>query len=129
MIKEIPEAIMIHMPEDYFREGGYPERKLQLFRRFYETMGTGSGEDERCFYHFIGHIPRHPINRAFICFRGMVQYKAIIVEFLQNKPIKIPGYEHPRPRNWMVTTGPVERAPEGLIQPGFRGFRYTKNLF
>ncbi len=125
MIKEIPEAIMIHMPEDYFRESGYPELKTALFRRFYEAMGTAEGEDDRCFYHFIGHIPRHEVSRVYVCFHGFVQYKAIIVQFLRDSI----GPGSQVPRNFIVTTGPVEKAPEGMIQKGFRGFRYSNHLF
>lgn len=128
-MNEILDAIMIHMPNAFFKEEGYPRLKMASFRRFYETMGTADGDDDRCFHHFIGQIPRQPVSRVFVCFHGFVQYRAFVVEFIRNKPLILPGYSHPRPRNWMVTTGPVEKAPEGMIQKGFRGFRYTKNLF
>jgi hypothetical protein len=130
---ERPEYIMINVPEAFFRhEGKIMGDREMAFRKFYEGMGSDDpivyGD---CFYHFISTIPTHWKNliAIYVCFRGFVQYKAIIVDFLKNQPVMLETYQHPDPRNWVITTGPVEKAPPGMIQKGFRGFRYTHKLF
>lgn len=123
---ERPAAILTNVPKAYFHDGGAPVMKEAAFRRFYESMGY---DNESCFYHFISGVPVHPVQHVYICFGGFVQYKAIVVEFLKNQPISLPNFDHPFPRNWMITTGPVVKAPPGMVQRGFRGFRYTKHLF
>jgi len=122
MQKEIPPAIMINVPEVFIKEKG--ER---VFRRVYERMGM-PGFEEECFYHFISNVPVHKVCSAFVCFLGCIQYKVIVVDYLRNQPINLPGYQHPA-RDWLVVTGPVIAAPAGMMQKGFRGFRYTQNLF
>jgi hypothetical protein len=130
MMIEKPEAIMINVPEAFFKhKGKIVGDREKHFRAFYEAMGTSKLPEESCFYHFISTVPTHQVNIVFVCFRGFVQYKAIIVEFLKNKPVMLADYQHPKPRNWAVTTGPVVKAPEGMVQKGFRGFRYCKKLF
>jgi hypothetical protein len=121
MITEKPEALMIHMPEDYFNDG---VNKEELLRRYYETMGYGNHEAD-CFYHFISSIPVHDVTHVFVCFKGHVQYKAILVDKLRNQR-PYPDWEC---RHYLVTTGPVIKAPEGMVQRGFRGFRYCRMLF
>ncbi len=120
---------MINVPIAFFEHEGkiVGDREL-AFRAHYESMGAEVNPDGT-FYHFISSIPTHEIERIYICFKGMVQYKAFIVEFLRNQPVMLHDYQHPEPRNWVVTTGPVEKAPAGMVQKGFRGFRYCDKLF
>ena len=133
MITDKPEAIMINVPNAFFEEKKQPilnwEAKEKAFRIFYETMGMPGNNEHGCFYHFISTVPVHRVTSVYVCFKGKVQYKAVVVEYLRNQAVMLDGYEHPEPRNWVVTTGPVIKAPEGMIQKGFRGFRYCKNLF
>ncbi len=148
----LPEAILINIPESYFLHGfnmpsyfqapnnykrykkereQHKARREAAFRRFYETMHKRSDQD--CFYHFISSCPAEEIAKniqfVYVCFQGFVQYKALLVEFRRNQAIDEPNYKHPEPRDWCITTGPVVKAPEGFAQQGFRGFRYTKDLF
>lgn len=152
----IPEAIMLHVPENFFGHGydeagfanaGYDEaykvsyetysnQREQVFRRFYESMGNGGDED--CFYHFISTCPAKEladgIMHVYVCFRGKVQYKAILVKFMVNEIVDLPTYKHLTPRNWCITTGPVEKPPEDILlkdvwKGARQGFRYTKNIF
>jgi hypothetical protein len=137
---------MINVPEAFFKHDfeeanlhkneankwkikDWMEAREDMFRRFYETMGSRAEDD--CFYHFISSVPTHSkdITHVFVCFRGFVQYKAIVVEFLKDKAVMLPSYEHPTPRDWVITTGPVVKAPAGMVQKGFRGFRYCDMLF
>ena len=85
--------------------------------------------EDTCFYHFISTIPVHEVTTVYVCFKGRVQYKAIVVQFLRMQSVMLDDYQHPEPRNWVVTTGPVVKAPEGMMQKGFRGFRYCGELF
>lgn len=136
---DIPHAIMINVPEAYFRDGGFPEKKEAAFRRYYETMGRQGREDE-CFHHWISGIPVHEKNilEAFVCFRGAIQYKARVVEFRRNHTERFRVWDDVHecyaiyidgPRNWVITTGPVIPAPEFIPQKGFRGFRYVETIF
>lgn len=121
---------MINVPEAFFsHKGKIQGDREKHFREFYESMGTDRLPSDSCFYHFISTIPVHEVLTAFVCFKGFVQYRAIIVKFLKMEPVFLPSYEHPEPRNWMVTTGPVIKAPTPIPMKGFRGFRYTNNLF
>lgn len=121
MLTEKPDAIMINVPEGFFRDTQYRE---ESFRRYYESMGKPGNEDG-CFYHWISTIPVQDVTTVYVCFRGKVQYKAFLVEKIKNGRPR-PEWEQ---RNWIVTTGPVEKPPVDIPQRGFRGFRYTKNLF
>lgn len=127
----IPDAILINVPDAFFKhEGKIKGDREQAFRRYYETMGSLPGlDDDACFYHFISSIPTIEVQWVYVCFRGYVQYKAILVKFMRNEPVMLATYQHPRPRNWCVTTGPVIKAPEQISMKGFRGFKYTKELF
>lgn len=127
----IPEAILINVPDAFFNHKGKIEGDREIaFRKFYEQMGK-SDNSEDCFYHFISSIPTvEQIQYVYVCFKGYVQYRAILVQFLRNQPVMLPGYQHPEPRNWCVTTGPVIKALENNFpMKGFRGFKYTKQLF
>lgn len=128
MIIERPEAIMINVPAVFFRNEGCPIRKMIHFCRYYEAMGSGHYENA-VFCHFISSIPRHQVDHVYICFAGRVVYRAILVEFQAKTRQPIPELEYPYPKNFCITTGPVIKAPFKIIQRGFRGFRYTKNLF
>lgn len=139
MIVEIPEAIMINVPETFFIDKGkyHPvfsksdyEAGLYWFKQHYETMGTELNP-EGLFYHFISSVPVHQryMTHVYICFGGLVQYKAIVVEFIKQSNCADRGFRNYPVRDWVVTTGPVIKAPEGMVQKGFRGFRYCKNLF
>lgn len=136
----IPEAIMIHVPEAFFdhkNEEGFGSSDIEreeLFRRFYETME----ERDSCFYHFISTCPSHDIaehiTHIYVCFKGKVQYKAILVKFMRNEPVYDGDYHHPEPRNWCVTTGPVIKPAEDILlkdvwKGARQGFRYTKDIF
>jgi hypothetical protein len=129
MITEKPEAIMINVPEAFFaHDGKIKGDREQHFRAYYELMGSQLCQGTT-FYHFISTIPKHEVTTVFVCFKGRVQYRAVLVEFLRNKPVMLVDYKHPEPRNWCVTTGPVVKAPEIIEQKGFRGFRYCKMIF
>lgn len=138
----MPEAIMIHVPEAFFKHkngegfGETDSDREEAFRRFYETMHKRS--DETCFYHFISSCPAtdiaEHITHIYVCFKGKVQYKAILVKFMRNQPVHDGDYHHPEPRDWCVTTGPVEKPKEDILlsdvwKGARQGFRYTKELF
>ena len=131
----IPESIMINVPYDYFCPDYFTRYNIEkvrrdkelAFRRFYETMHT---REDACFYHLISVVPAvDTITTVYVCFKGFVQYKAILVKFLKKEVFNLPGFHNECPRNWCVTTGPVVKAPEPIEQRGFRGFRYTQELF
>lgn len=128
----IPEHIMINVPEAFFKHDGQIKGNREAaFRRFYESMGKPGDFENSCFYHFISSVPTIQVGHVYVCFKGFVQYKAIVVQFLKNQPVHLQeeNYHHPESRDWCITTGPVIKAPEGLVQKGFQGFRYCKELF
>lgn len=61
MIKEIPEYIMINVPDAFFKhDGKMMGDREKGFRLFYEQMGRDEGHhDNDCFYHFISRIWKH----------------------------------------------------------------------
>jgi hypothetical protein len=146
---EVFDSIMIHVPEAYFGHEfelvssmrSYEQHKTNrehMFRRFYEQMGTVEEAEESCFYHFITKVPASPqcdlITTVYVCFLGKVQYKSILVKFIKNEPVMLPNYQHPEPRDWCVTTGPVQKPPHDIllsdVWKGMRqGFRYTHKIF
>lgn len=130
MMRERPEAIMINVPESFFSDKSRGPAVEHHFRMYYESM-EGGLETALCFYHFISCVPVHAKNilHVYVCFRGFVRYRAIVVEFLKNQPVHVGTYHHDEPRDWVVTTGPVVKAPQGMVQKGFRGFRYCDKLF
>jgi hypothetical protein len=132
-------SIMINMPRAYFLDGGYPDLKERAFRQFYQRMGH-DGHESDCFHHWISRVPvmAPHILDVFVCFHGLVQYRARVVEFRRHHTetfivwddeLKCNMSIMDGPRNWMLTTGPVITAPPGMHQQGFRGFRYCSKLF
>ena len=121
----IPDAIMINVPEAFFKhQGKIVGDREEAFRRLYETMGQRGGDD--CFYHFISSVPTvEDIMHVYVCFKGFIQYKAILVKFMKAEAVDLPSYQHPA-RDWCVTTGPVVKPKEPVPQKGFRGFRYCR---
>lgn len=135
----IPDSIMINVPENFFVHNyslacpidkkKWMDRREQAFRHHYEAMGVGEINEDSCFYHFISSVPvLDELLYVYVCFRGFIQYRAILVQFLKNQPVMLPTYQHPEPRDWCITTGPVVKAPAGEFpQAGFRGFKYCSS--
>jgi len=117
----LQDAIMINVPAAFFKE----KMTLLTFCRFYKEMNK---HEDYHFYHFIATIPRAQVCDIYICAHGRVVLKAKIVEFLRNEVVEFEDGPH-GPRNWVITTGPVVFAPHRIEQKGFRGFRYTQQLF
>lgn len=117
-----PVAIMINIPEAFFKD-----HDEMSFRRFYQAMGREPFENAH-FNHFISCIPKMEVQHAYVCFKGKVQYKAIVVQYIKDG---IPqGLPYAERRDWLVLTGPVVKAPENIEQRGFRGFQYVyEDLF
>lgn len=128
-LQYIPEAIITNVPKSFFIESNYkPEDYLKWY------MGMNQHED-RVFYHFISSVPKFEILDVYICWHGRIQIKARVAQFLKNHALRLPtvngGIETFPKRDWMVTCGPVVKAPdtEDMIIRAGQGFRYTKPLF
>lgn len=124
-LTEPPVAMAINVPETYFTEGEGMLKRRRAFEQYYEAMGTEVLPDG-CFYHFIGNIPVHDLLDVYVCYLGFVRYRARIAGFIRNGHAPYP--DSPK-RNYIITTGPVVKAPDGLVMRGFRNFRYCQHLF
>jgi hypothetical protein len=128
-----PEAIITNVPVSFFEQqvpfwGDLESvgRRMVSFKQWYLQQ---TDSEHAIFYHFISRVPTQDIASVFICWGGRVQVKCQVVQFIKNQPLHLPTYSHPFPRDWMVTGGPVIAPPHKILQPGFRGFRYSKMLF
>lgn len=81
----------------------------------------------------ISGIPTLPVELAYICFNGYIQYRMTILSFERNITREfydggiIRRFEN---KNWVNLVGPVVKSPKNKYpQRGFQGFRYTPFLF
>lgn len=125
----VPEAIITNVPKSFFAEN---DLSPDAYLRWYLGMNQ---DDTRVFYHFISSIPKFEILDVYICWFGRVRVKARVAQFLKDHELTLPTVggevEKFERRDWMVTCGPVVKAPdtdEMIIRAG-QGFRYTQPLF
>lgn len=131
-MKYPPAGIMTNVPLAFFADNTNrwpahattPGRRMIFYRDWYLSQ---TNTNDIIFYHFISIVPVHDIVDVVICFGGKMQLKCKCT-FLKNEPLMLQTYNHPEPRNWMITTGPVIQAPRGQLIRGFRGFRYLKQI-
>jgi hypothetical protein len=123
----IPECIMTNVPVSFLSENGIT---TEAYVRWYLGMNS---DPERMFYHFISTVPKFEILYVYLCFDGRVQLKARVGQFLKGHALTLPnvsgGVTEYEKRNWMVTCGPVVKAPHEITQKGFQGFRYCQDLW
>ena len=119
------DAILITVPERFWDE--YPGGK-DAFDKVMDFVSQG-----RCLWHqTISNIPKQNVEFVYLVIHGKIALRLTIHEYMKNTSLTFKDGGVDRSfgnKNWVVLTGPVEKAPREMIRKGFQGFRYTEFLF
>ncbi len=101
-------------------------------KRFIRDFVLRPNESDGCQFVFnISGIPKYDVLHFYLLIGGRIRHRANIFEFC--KPHK--GFLNRETelmmsaRAWVITGPPVIRAPFKIDMKGFRGFRYTEDLW
>lgn len=124
-----PEGIALTLPKIFFEDRGHsPAEFEKYFKRFMAK--------EDAYWNFkLKNLPTIEVPYVYLIFDGMFQCRCNFMQYqrkaakqFQDAPDgKIRRFDENH--NWVLFTGPVVGAPEGWVQKGFQGFRYTIKLF
>ena len=118
---EPPDGIIITISQEMLKEKGY----RNWLRNFLDAMRR----DEWTYWMRLGTVPKHEVLWVYLCIGNKIRYRANFVmykgagEFTFNDGKKLYG------RAWVVLSGPVVKPTEEIYRKGFRGFRYTQEIF
>lgn len=74
-------------------------------------------------------IPKLEILHMYLLVEGEVRVRLNIACYEPGDARECWDRSIRKPKFWAVCTGPVSRPPEPIKMSGFRGFRYTENLW
>lgn len=121
-----PDGILVTLPEAWFDDFADGEEA------FWRAMKAVDAEDDYIWHQTISSIPVHEVQFVYLVFRGKVQVRLSVVDYLRNQSMSFQrsGFIADFPnKNWVRLTGPVVRAPSDFLMRGFQGFRYTSFIF
>jgi hypothetical protein len=122
-IIEQPDAIIVTLPARFFEEQNHAAYLKEL-----QDLEAG-----HVWYRVCKNLPKHDVLYVYTIIDNKIHHRANFVGVERNK-----NYRFSRPDgqyrdftnvNAILTTGPVEMAPQEIRMKGFQGFRYTKILF
>lgn len=119
---ERPEGIIITISAGMLKEKGLPH----WTRNFLEAMAT----DEMTYWMRLGNKPKHEPMYVYLLIGRKIRYRALFVKFDTGHMTFTDGKEMTA-RTWCVLCGPLAKPQRGSEpeMKGFRGFRYTQQLF
>lgn len=123
---DAPAAIAVTLPEAWFDDFEDGEDA------FWRAMKHTDESDDYIWNQTISSIPKHEVQYVYIVFKGKVQVRLSVIDFLRNHSMSYQrsGFIADFPnKNWVRLTGPVVKAPSDFLMRGFQGFRYTSFIF
>jgi hypothetical protein len=82
-----------------------------------------------CFLFTMPSIPKIGVLHFYLLIDGRVRFRANIVEYRGPKTLHFSRGRTISGKVWVLLCGPVVRAPFKVEMKGFRGFRYTEDLW
>ena len=107
------------------KERGY----RNWLRDFLEAMDTWNQEETITYWMRQGAKPKHEVQYVYLVIGNKVRFRANLVCYDGPCEVRFRRGNTMFARAWIVLTGPVVRPPHDIPMKGFRGFRYTKELF
>ena len=98
--------------------------------QFMEDFFYRPNADARsCFLFTMPGIPKFEILHFYLLVDGRIRFRANIVEFRGPATSHFSNHRSIAGKAWVLVGAPVVRAPFKLEMKGFRGFRYTGDLW
>lgn len=117
-------GIIKTMPSEFvFKEYG----ARRFLRDFYYRLNDP--DTDWCFMFTLSAIPKFSVLHFYLLVAGRIRYRANIAEIEGPSTKKFSGGRTISGRAWATITGPVVRSPFVIEMKGFRGFRYTEDLW
>lgn len=127
---EPPEGIVITVSAGMIGDHGY----RHWLRNFLESMKQSEETCDWNYYFRVGGQPRQDkhIQYVYLCIGGKIRFRVFYAGSQAGGKLNLSNghrYRIVEGRAWILTAGPVERAPHPIPMKGFQGFRYTHKLF
>jgi hypothetical protein len=99
-------------------------------RRFIEDFYYLPNGGDCCWFLFtMPSIPKYEVLHFYLLVDGRIRFRANIVEFRGPATYRFSRTRVISGKAWVLVGAPVVRAPFKIEMRGFRGFRYTENLW
>lgn len=121
---ERPEGIIITISAGMLKEKGV----RNWLKNFLQAMA----QEDWLYYFRQGTIPRYAdhLMYVYLCIGNKIRYRINFVEAIGSRSFTFDNEEGSiYGKAWIVTCGPVVKAPHDIPRKGFRGFRYTQTIF
>lgn len=117
-----PDGIIITISASMLKEKGL----RNWLRNFLACMSS-----DGCYYYMRqGAEPKRPgLRFVYLCIGNKIRYRAYFAGSQGPSKVTFNDGKSMEARAWVILAGPVERSPEAIPMKGFRGFRYTKQIF
>jgi hypothetical protein len=123
---EPPDGIIITVSQSMIGPNGY----RHWLRNFLEAMADT--EDDRFYWFRQGNRPKddRSLRFVYLCIGGKIRYRVFYAGSEGERTMKFDNREDElHGKAWILTAGPVVRAPRVIKRQGFQGFRYTQEIF
>lgn len=121
-LSEPPDGLILTISKEMLKEKGIKNWLSSLF----EAM-----KNEKMTYWFkLGAKPKFDVLYVYLCISNKIRYRITFVKTEGAKEIHFTGSGVTIfARAWLVTCGPLIKAPENIYYKGFRGFKYCMKFF
>jgi hypothetical protein len=110
------------MPASFFEEYG--------MRHFLRDFYFAPNDDPRnCFLFTLSGMPKYEVLHFYLVVGGRVRFRTNIAKFEGERTLAFANHRSIHGNAWVWCCAPVVRAPFKIEMKGFRGFRYTEDLF
>jgi len=107
----------------------YAQRAKPEFRHYQRAKSSLSSDDEAAFYVSMSQRPRRHVLHYYILIDGKIDARFTFAGYEPGNSRRCWDGETRTPAVWATLVGPVEEPPETISMRGFRGFRYTADLW
>lgn len=121
MMTEPPIGIIKTLPPCYLDDKA---KEGAVFHRCIKRM---QGESEEQFGFALSSKPKHEVLYVYVLCAGAIRWRFTVLNFTQASHRCLDGVN--REGTWVYCCGPVITLKAPVAMRGFRGFRYTSNLW
>lgn len=122
-----PEGIIITVSAGMIGDHGY----RHWLRNFLESMKKSEFDPHWHYWFRTSNKPKSDstINYVYLCIGGKIRYRCFYGGAMGEKTMTFSDGKTIHGKAWIMTSGPIERAPYVIKKQGFQGFRYTEKIF